>query len=42
LGKVGSMERLWLVQEDGGESERVLVVALVGWEQRVGCSTIFN
>jgi hypothetical protein len=28
------MEGLWLVQEDGGEGERVLLDALVGWEQR--------
>jgi hypothetical protein len=34
LGKVGSMEGLWLVQEDGGEGERVLLDVLVGWEQR--------
>jgi hypothetical protein len=35
LDKVGSMEGLWLVQEDSGEGERVLLDALVGWEQRV-------
>jgi hypothetical protein len=28
------MEGLWLVQEDGGEGERVLLDVLVGWEQR--------
>jgi hypothetical protein len=31
LGKVGSVEGLWLVQKDGGEGERVLLDALVGW-----------
>jgi hypothetical protein len=30
LGKVGPIEGLWLVQEDGGEGERVLGGVLVG------------
>jgi hypothetical protein len=35
FGKVGPMERLWLVQEDGGEGERGPGGTLVGQGQRV-------